>query len=142
METKHDGRELKTIDEMIIHDIDLSILGKSWPVFLRYDSQIAEEYASIDRDIYLDGRIKVMQSFVDRDKIYKMSTFRDKYEKNARENVSKLIVKLKADKEWEDLDRAEQRAIGCDSEKEMLEGVARHVFATKLKQGRGRIWFG
>lgn len=81
-------------DTNYLLDSDLSILGKSWNEYELYIKQIRNEYSIYPDFLYNPGRKKVLKHFLMFDRIYKTEHFRDKYEKQARENISKEIELL------------------------------------------------
>ncbi|HAD79582.1 HD domain-containing protein [Empedobacter falsenii] len=81
-------------DTNYLLDSDLSILGKSWNEYELYIKQIRKEYSIYPDFIYNSGRKKVLKHFLTFDRIYKTEYFKDKYEKQARENISKEIELL------------------------------------------------
>jgi len=85
----------KEIDEQIIVDIDLSILGQSEQAFLEYEKQIRLEYHWVSDREFADKRAEKLQSFLDRKYIYFTEFFRQKYEKQARKNLEESLHRLK-----------------------------------------------
>ncbi|SHF28863.1 HD domain-containing protein [Chryseobacterium vrystaatense] len=69
-------------------DADLSILGKDLPVYMEYTRKIRKEYAIYPDLLYKPGRKKVLRHFLELDTIFKTEDFRNKYELNARENMT------------------------------------------------------
>lgn len=88
--TKHD-KVPKIIDGKIIVDIDLSIFGKSEKEFDEYDKNIRKEYSWVSEEDFRNSRAKVLQSFLNRKKIYATNFFREKYEERARINLKRVI---------------------------------------------------
>lgn len=84
----------KTDDEALLIDIDLGILGTSPQVFELYDEAIRREYHWVPIEQYVAGRVNVLQSFLDRSKIYHTDRFSDQLEAPARENLSRKISEL------------------------------------------------
>jgi predicted metal-dependent HD superfamily phosphohydrolase len=74
-------------------DADLSILGADKNSYLQYAAQIRKEYSKYPGFIYNPGRRKLLQRFLDMDHIYKTGWFRDKYEAQARLNLSEELKK-------------------------------------------------
>ncbi len=58
-------------DTNIFLDADLSILGADWETYLNYTKQIRKEYAIYPDLIYKPGRRKVLQHFLQMERIYK-----------------------------------------------------------------------
>lgn len=94
MVTRHDA-PLESIDAQIIVDVDLSILGREPEEFDRYDSAIREEYSWVPIEAFRNGRAQVLESFLSRQAIFSTDLFRQKYEKQARENLERVIRNLR-----------------------------------------------
>ena len=56
-------------DAPYLIDIDLAILGAEPADFDAYDAAIRKEYAHVPDDAYRAGRTRVLQSFLDRERI-------------------------------------------------------------------------
>jgi predicted metal-dependent HD superfamily phosphohydrolase len=82
-------------DEKIMCDIDLASLGASPEIFAKHSANIRLEYAAYGDNVYAPARIKILQSFLDRRNIYYTPYFRDKYEEQARQNLTKEIENLR-----------------------------------------------
>lgn len=82
------------IDIKLIIDIDLSILGSNEEEFDSYEEKIRKEYNWVPEKEFSLGRIKILKSFLNRDKIYSTEQFQDLYEHQARENIKRSINKL------------------------------------------------
>ncbi len=76
-------------------DADLSILGIDEKSYFDYVAQIRKEYAIFPTIIYNLNRIKVLNSFLNKPKIYHTTYFFDRYEKQARKNMNEEIKTLK-----------------------------------------------
>ncbi|CAA7197198.1 HD domain-containing protein [Chryseobacterium potabilaquae] len=81
-------------DTNYLLDADLSILGKSWDEYEKYTKQIRKEYSIYPNFLYNPGRKKVLEHFLTFDEIYKTEFFKERYEKQARENITKEIELL------------------------------------------------
>jgi predicted metal-dependent HD superfamily phosphohydrolase len=92
--TKHD-REPFGPDEALLIDVDLSILGRAPEVFAAYDAAIRQEYAWVPDGQYRAGRRAVLQRLLDRPAIYVTAYFRDRYEEQARRNLTAAIDRLR-----------------------------------------------
>jgi len=92
--TKHHEAP-EEIDEQIIVDIDLSILGQPEEAFLVYEKQIRLEYYWVADKEFADKRAEILQSFLDRKYIYFTDFFRQKYETQARKNLEESLHRLK-----------------------------------------------
>lgn len=84
----------KDLDTNILIDADLSILGKSWEKYTEYIKQIRKEYSIYPNLLYNSGRKKVLEHFLNFEEIYKTGFFKERYEKQARENISREIESL------------------------------------------------
>ncbi len=76
-------------------DADLSILGESWDNYQVYSQQIRAEYIQHADEIYVLGRIKVLNHFIAMEWIFKTSHFYNLYETNAKQNLENEIKLLK-----------------------------------------------
>ncbi len=81
-------------DSALFVDIDLSILGASPKRFDRYNHAIRLEYEWVPQERYRVERVKVLQSFLDRDTIYHTKNVRAKLEARARQNLNGKIHEL------------------------------------------------
>ena len=88
--TRHDGC-VSGWDMGLVVDIDLSILGKPWRVFEKYEEEIRKEYSWVPLEDYCKGRAGVLGGFLDRDFIYYSGYFRWRYEERARCNLAYSI---------------------------------------------------
>lgn len=83
-------------DAAIVADIDLAILGSPWERFSEYEQQIREEYAHVADKDFVVGRAQILDGFMRRTHIYQTNVFRDKYEKVARGNIARSLMKLRS----------------------------------------------
>ncbi len=91
MATKHDAIPTDN-DQQLLVDIDLSILGASPERFAQYDQQVRREYSWVPGFIYKMKRKEVLKSFLNRQHIYSTTYFRDRYEAQARANLTAAIA--------------------------------------------------
>jgi predicted metal-dependent HD superfamily phosphohydrolase len=91
--TKHSALP-NTVDEQIIVDIDLSILGQNRTRFDEYERQIRAEYSWVPADAFAQGRSAILSTFLARARIYSTEILRGKYETCARENLTRSIARL------------------------------------------------
>jgi predicted metal-dependent HD superfamily phosphohydrolase len=70
-------------------DADLSILGQPWDIYNRYAQNVRKEYRIYPDLIYKPGRKKVLQHFLNMERIYKTGEFHKKYEVTAKQNLQK-----------------------------------------------------
>ncbi|NCQ52243.1 hypothetical protein GW796_10220 [archaeon] len=93
LSTQHFKNISTTIDMKIMKDIDLAILGQDWKIYNIYTENIRKEYSSFSLDEYTLGRIKVVSSFLGKEKIFDSDIF-NHYELIARENLKKELNNL------------------------------------------------
>ncbi len=91
--TKHAAAPT-ALNEQILVDIDLSILGQSRLRFDEYERQIRAEYSWVPAEAFAKGRSAILSSFLARPTIYSTEFFHSKYEKSARENLARSITQL------------------------------------------------
>ena len=82
-------------DAALLLDMDLSILGAAPPVFDAYEAAVRREYAWVDEPLWVAGRGAVLKTFVERDHIFHTEIFRDRLERQARENLKRSIEALR-----------------------------------------------
>jgi predicted metal-dependent HD superfamily phosphohydrolase len=78
-------------DAALLVDVDLSILGQPVERFNEYERQIRKEYNWVEASAFAAGRGAVLKSFLERSSIFSTPFFRDKYERQARENLKRSI---------------------------------------------------
>lgn len=81
-------------DVQLLVDIDLSILGQSEDKFDEYERQVRKEYDWVSEDAFVAGRSAILKSFLDRTNIYATQFFRNKYEAQARRNITRSLARL------------------------------------------------
>lgn len=98
MMTKHD-KQPDTIDEKIIIDVDLAILGKNKNFYDRYIANIREEYKRniqwLTNERFNQWRLTFLEDFSYRENIYNTDYFQEKYWNQAKENLKYEKQKLK-----------------------------------------------
>src|SRR5688572_12359103 len=75
-------------------DADLAILGAPPTFYENYCSQIRQEHKDYPDELYVSGRIKVLNRFLKMSSIFKTRYFKDMYEKQARKNMNAEIKLL------------------------------------------------
>jgi predicted metal-dependent HD superfamily phosphohydrolase len=75
-------------------DADLSVLGQQWEVYAAYYANVRKEYALYPDIIYIPGRKKVLQHFLQMERIFKTDHFFKKFELQARENMQQELEAL------------------------------------------------
>lgn len=76
-----------TVDESILVDIDLTILGAKPEVFSQYEKNIRKEYQWVPYSIYRNKRKKILEDFISKERLYINDYFYNKYEIQARKNI-------------------------------------------------------
>lgn len=77
-------------------DADLAILGDNYVEYRNYICNIRKEYTIYNDEIYNSGRMKVLEKFLEKEKIYQSEYFYEKYEKKAKYNLGKEYKEIKA----------------------------------------------
>lgn len=86
MATCHTATPIE-LDQQLLVDIDLAILGADPARFAEYDRQVRAEYSWAPGFIYRMKRKEVLKGFLNRPTIYSTSHFRERHEQNARTNL-------------------------------------------------------
>lgn len=81
-------------DTNLFTDADLSILGKPWPQYAAYKDKIRKEFSVYADSIYITGRRKVLETFLQMNPLFKTKHFYDRYEETAKENMQKELQLL------------------------------------------------
>jgi predicted metal-dependent HD superfamily phosphohydrolase len=81
-------------DTNLFTDADLSILGQHWDAYAEYYKQVRKEYAIYPDMVYNPGRQKVLQHFLQMERIFKTGPFFNRFEQQARENLGREIEEL------------------------------------------------
>lgn len=82
-------------DTDLFTDADLAILGQDQNIYKEYCSLIRKEYAIFPDFIYNKGRIKVLNHFLEMERIYKSAYFYQTLEEKARQNITMELESLK-----------------------------------------------
>lgn len=75
-------------------DADLSILGQKWEIYSIYYKQVRKEYSLFPDIIYIPGRKKVLEHFLQMERIFKTEHFFNKFEIQAKENMQNELQLL------------------------------------------------
>lgn len=75
----------------IFLDSDLLILGRERTRYIEYMDSIRKEYEWVEKELYKQERTKVLQKFLERERIYFTNEIFQKHEKQARENIKMEI---------------------------------------------------
>lgn len=93
MATMHNV-ELVGNDQHLIVDIDLAILGASETDYDVFERNVRKEYKWVPFFLYKKKRKEVLLSFLDRQRIYTLDYFYNKFEDVARSNLERAIAQL------------------------------------------------
>ena len=81
-------------DARLVADIDLSILGQPEDIFDEYERQIRQEYEHVPLRTFARKRREILLRFLKRPRIYLTRYFYDRYEFQARRNLTRSVEKL------------------------------------------------
>lgn len=81
-------------DVNLFTDADLSILGQNRDAYVDYYKQVRKEYSIYPDFLYNPGRKKVLQHFLNMERIFKTDFFFHKFETSARENLAYELQQL------------------------------------------------
>lgn len=90
--TDHRTPRALTGDAMLVHDIDLAILGAGEERFHEYQAQIRREYGWVLHSVYRAERRMILRSFLDRERIYLDDHFAARFENQARANLAAALA--------------------------------------------------
>ena len=94
MATKHHEVNA-SVDAGLMVDVDLSILGRDEKRFSEYEWQIRQEYNWVPNAVFASKRAEVLEKILSRNRIYATEWFQNKYERQARMNLSESINHLR-----------------------------------------------
>jgi predicted metal-dependent HD superfamily phosphohydrolase len=78
----------------LVCDIDLSTLAVPQAAFQANSEAIRIEYQAIPDEVFYPGRKRIMEKFLEREKIYYTSSYQEQCEAKARENIRAHIAEL------------------------------------------------
>lgn len=81
-------------DRLLFLDMDMSILGSSLESYVKYAEAVRKEFSAVPDEQYVQGRVNVLSTFLERDKIYFHSLMAEKFEDKARENIRSEIERF------------------------------------------------
>ncbi len=94
--TQHDHMP-QALDEGLVVDADLSILGASEPAFDRYEGLIRKEWQSVPEALFRTHRARILRQFLERSSIFCTIPGRNLWENAARANLTRSIARLESD---------------------------------------------
>jgi predicted metal-dependent HD superfamily phosphohydrolase len=81
-------------DSRLVVDIDLAILGAAPSRYEEFERDVRQEYRWVPGIVYRPKRAAILQSFLDRPRIYHCEPAYERFERKARTNVSEAIRNL------------------------------------------------
>jgi predicted metal-dependent HD superfamily phosphohydrolase len=84
-------------DERFIADIDLSSFGLDWGDFLVDSQNLREERLDIPDSAYFQAHTQFLKHLMSRSSIFQTQPFFDLYEQTAKQNITRLLLKRKAE---------------------------------------------
>lgn len=92
--TKTHNADLLDADGRLFLDFDLSILGADAEIYQQYAVAIRQEYGFVPENLYRSGRRNILENFLQREFIYLTDECRERFETQARQNISTEIAEL------------------------------------------------
>lgn len=89
--------EVIMLQELFL-DIDMAVLGKKMHAYRSYAALIRNEYHFVPQAVYCKKRAEILESFLNRKKIYLTTVMHCALEKNARQNLRDEIESLQQGK--------------------------------------------
>ena len=93
MATRHDTQSLEH-DSSLLIDIDLSILGEEEEKYRQFEKDVRKEYRWVPFFVYRKKRCAILNSFLNRKRIFSNIMFYELYEERARINIKEAIKML------------------------------------------------
>jgi len=75
-------------------DLDTSILGAPGEIYEEYSRAIRKEYSWVPDVLYREGRMRILNDFLGRERIYHTEEIKANYEAQARHNIAEEIKAL------------------------------------------------
>jgi predicted metal-dependent HD superfamily phosphohydrolase len=82
-------------DAALLVDVDLSILGRSWPEFDAYERAVRQEYAWVPEPEFRRARAALLEALLGRPTLYQTPFFHARYERQARANLARSLAQLR-----------------------------------------------
>jgi predicted metal-dependent HD superfamily phosphohydrolase len=90
MITKHDTLP-QSLEEQVLLDVDLSILGADEQRFAEFENQVRQEYSFVPGFLFRMKRRSILRTFLAREHIYSTPHFRERLEEAARRNLALAV---------------------------------------------------
>lgn len=84
----------ETVDAKLMLDIDLSILGAKPNIYDQFEKDVRFEYRRVPSFIFKKKRRTILQSFIERPKLYQTPYFYETLEIQAKQNLANAIARL------------------------------------------------
>lgn len=84
------------VNAAVLSDADLSVLGSGSDRYARYEAEVREEYDVVPDAVFDRERVRVLGALLDQDSIFHTLPGRERWEDNARRNVSDEIHRRSA----------------------------------------------
>ena len=81
-------------DTQLLVDVDLAILGAAPARFDEYEAQVRAEYAHVPDAAFRSGRLRILQGFAGRPRLYGTAYFQERCEAAARANLQRALRRL------------------------------------------------
>ena len=95
--TRHGGEPpAADPDTDLLLDVDLAILGSAPARYDDYTREVRAEYAHVAESSFRARRADVLQTFLDRARVYRTEAFHAALEGRARENLQRELAQLRA----------------------------------------------
>ncbi len=85
--TRHGAQPTKPSSQLLV-DIDLAILGADADRYAEFELQIRAEYWWVPTALYRKQRAAILTGFVNRSSVFATHEFRERYERQARNNIA------------------------------------------------------
>jgi predicted metal-dependent HD superfamily phosphohydrolase len=93
--TRHDAPPASG-DAALVADIDLAILGADAARFDEYERQVRAEYAPVPDALFRNGRRRILERILARERIFTTPAFHARYEARARGNIERSLAAVRA----------------------------------------------
>ena len=84
--------EKASLEEKLIHDIDLAALGENSVLYWQNAVNVRNEYAAVNDREYAEGRTEFLQMLLGREHIFSLPFFQTLLEENARRNIRSEVA--------------------------------------------------
>jgi predicted metal-dependent HD superfamily phosphohydrolase len=82
------------LEAQILLDADLAVLGSDPSDYQAYARAIRREYSWLSESEYRSGRTRVLEHFLQRDRLYFTDKYYARFERKARQNIQEELVAL------------------------------------------------